>query len=439
MSLKRSLILAFAGLLTLLSILSAGFSYISARTEAWDMMDTQQRQIARFVGSGSELKGTLKDPAIYDPEDSFVVEIIHNDGTPTVISEPKTMLPQTIEPEFSTFENTDGQWRLYTLVTDKRTIRVAQQLSVRNEIAAESALGAALPFLFAIPLSWLIATGLVAAIIKQLTGVAQKVEQRSVGDTTPIDIEDVPLEAQPLITAMNGALARVEAAREQQSIFLANAAHELRTPLAAITLQIGNLKRIVKDVATAERVADVEAGAKRAAALTDQLLKLARQDANTRPLERKPVSLDSLITGVTSGLSTLAQSRSVTLAFCLHESVMVNGDAVDFHVLVETLIDNAVRYTPMGSTVDVGLSTQNQRAVITISDTGPGIPPEHLSRVFERFYRAALQDQSGSGLGLSIAKLIADRHKIEITLANRIGQSGLEAKLIFPVDQNFKT
>jgi two-component system, OmpR family, sensor kinase len=431
-SLKRSLILAFAGLLTLLSVMSASFSYVSARTEAWDMMDTQQRQIARFVGSGAELAAALKDPAIYDPEDSFVVEIIPKDGTPTVMSEPGTALPAKIVPDFSTFENLDGKWRLFTLIAEQRIVRVAQQLNARNEIAAESALGAALPFVFAIPLSWMIATFLVAAIIKQLTAVAQKVEQRSLGDTTPIGLEEVPLEVQPLITAMNGALARVEAAREQQTIFLANAAHELRTPLAAMILQIGNLKRAVKDKGLAERVADVEAGAKRATALTEQLLKLARQDANARPVGNNPVELATTITEVQNGLSTLAQSRSVTLAFNPHESVMANGDAVDFRVLVETLMDNAVRYTPIGGAVDVVLSIQNQHAVITINDTGPGIPLEHLSRVFERFYRAALQDQSGSGLGLSIAKLIADRHKIEITLANRIGQSGLEAKLIFP-------
>ncbi len=432
MSLKRSLILAFAGLLTVLGILSATFAYISASSEAWDMMDAQQNQIARFAANGPLLQTPVNALPGFEAEDDFVVDIADKNSGAHFRSHSGVTLPNEIIGGFSAFTDTNGEWRLYTLVTEARIVRVAQPVAARNDIAADSALGATLPFLFAIPVSWLLITALVAAVIRRLTIVADTVNQKTPGDTTPIATDDAPLEIRPLINAVNGALARQQSALEQQSDFLANAAHELRTPLAAIGLQIGNLKRVAKEPVVIERIKELESGAKRAAALTDQLLRLARQETSGSKASNEIVSLNETLSAVIAGLQPLANERRIDLALPLLQPFKTRGYQADIHVALETLLDNAIRYSQAGSKVEVTIQQQKNQVVLTVTDNGPGISEDDLPHIFERFYRAAGQEEPGSGLGLAIAKMIADRNGFSISLENRQNNQGLQAKLIFP-------
>ena len=241
-----------------------------------------------------------------------------------------------------------------------------------------------------------------------------------------------PVEIRPLINAVNGALARQQSALEQQSDFLANAAHELRTPLAAIGLQIGNLKRVAKEPLVVERIKELESGAKRAAALTDQLLRLARQEASESWTKDQIVSLDETLSAVITGLEPLANERKVGVSLLPMEHLVTNGNAADIHLALETLIDNAIRYSPPNSQVEVGAQQQNNEITVTVTDNGPGISADDLPHIFERFYRAAGQEEPGSGLGLAIAKMIADRNGLGIGLENRRNTQGLQANLIFP-------
>jgi two-component system, OmpR family, sensor kinase len=429
MSLRNALILAFAALLTLLGILAAIFAFLSARNEAWDMLDSQQRQIAIYVGDGAAVSKSASSSPTDQADQDFVVEVTFKNGMPPRRSRPDMTLPLVVTPEFTTFSNADGEWRLFTLIGNDRVVRVAQQTNVRDELAADSALTAALPFLLGIPLSWFIVTWLVAAIIRQLTKVVQTVDSRTLSDTSPISMDNVPSEIAPLVSAMNRALNRSQDAMDQQRAFLANAAHELRTPLAAVGLQIGNLKRAIGDPALKERVADLEAGAKRATKLTEQLLVLASQDAAELPLPHETFKLDTLIAKVVAGMAMLAESREVGLQAFVLQPVILTGCPADLHVLLETVVDNAIRYTSAGGAVDVSLRVDGQTPVLTVTDTGPGINETDLPKVFDRFFRAVSQDQPGSGLGLSIAKMIADRNGYSILLTNRPGKSGLVVQI----------
>jgi two-component system, OmpR family, sensor kinase len=429
MSLRSALILAFAALLTLLGVLAAIFAFVSARNEAWDMLDSQQRQIAIYVGDGAAISKLPSSSPADQADQDFIVEVTFKNNMPPRRSHPDVTLPLELTPEFSTFSNADGEWRLFTLIGNDRVVRVAQQTNVRNELAADSAFTAALPFLLGIPLSWFIVTWLVAAIIRQLTKVVQRVDSRTLSDTSPISMDNVPPEIAPLVSAMNRALSRSQEAMDQQRAFLANAAHELRTPLAAVGLQIGNLKRAIGDPTLKERVADLEAGAKRATKLTEQLLALARQDAAELPLTHETFKLDALVTKVVAGMTMLAESRDVKLRIVGLQPIFLTGCLADLHVLLETVLDNAIRYTAAGGSVDVSLRADGQTSVVAVSDTGPGIDESDLPKVFDRFFRAVSQDQPGSGLGLSIAKMIADRHRYSIALANRTGKSGLVVQI----------
>ena len=331
---------------------------------------------------------------------------------------------------FSAFRDAVGSWRVFSLVLPERVVQVGQQIHVRQELATEAALRSLVPFLLAIPSFWLVVDRAVVRIFRRLDTVTQSVEMREVSDTSALPVDQVPREVLPLIRAMNGLLTRLRHAMDSQRAFVSDAAHELRTPLTALGLEIGNL-RSGADTALSERLGDLEAAARRASGLTAQLLRLARHEAEPDATERKAFALDALVVEVLGDLVPLAAGKGIDLGMSERTSAGIVSNARDIRVLLEVLIENAVRYTPEAGCVDVAIGADRNEITVAITDTGPGIAPEAMPRVYERFFRAAGQDIEGSGLGLAIARVIAERHAIELTLANRTCCSGLTATLRF--------
>ncbi len=432
-SLRRVTLLTLVGLLTSVGIVGAVWAYVSARMEAGEFLDLQQQQVARFVGDLSFVPPKNAALPPHEKEDDYVVAVTYRDGRPAQTSNPKIAIPDATETGFSELRQNGVTWRVFSLVTAGRTVQVAQQMAVRRELAAGAAAQAALPLLVALPLSWLLLGLITARIFARLERVADGIARRDSADTTPIPLEQVPSEILPLVEAVNDLLERLRVAMQRQKAFLSDAAHELRTPLTAITLQIGNLRgAIPDDPALAERLDDIEAGARRAAALTHQLLRIARYDAEAdRPRAQDRVCLDDLVTEVVAGLVPLAESRSIDLGILERQPATVTGRAADLRTMIEVLVDNAVRYTAEGGTVDVGLGRQDGSPAVVVSDTGPGVRDELLPRLAERFVRGQPGDSEGSGLGLAIAQAIAVRHGVALTLANRRDRAGFEATLRF--------
>ena len=432
MSLRRSLVLTFSVILTLLAVAATAYAYVSALREASELLDLQQRQIARFVGDDNSLSAPDLQLPDTDSDEDYVIEISYADGRALRRSGTGGPLPAAAATGFSEFTNTEGNWRMFTLAGAARTVKVAQQTQLRDELAANSAVQAALPFLLAIPLFWLIVHWIVGAIMSRLTRVADAVARRAPGDAEPVAAGDIPAEIRPLVAAMNGALMRSRAAIEQQRAFLSDAAHELRTPLAAVTLQIGNLKQVVSGPQTAERLKDLEQGVRRASLVTDQLLRLARHEAGKHESVTERLQLDEVTKAVIASLVPLAGARNIDIGLTRCDAFGLSGVPRDLHVLLSAFVENAIRYSAPGGSVDISLEASGAAAAVTVTDTGPGIPEAMLPRVFDRFFRAAARDYEGSGLGLSIAKAIADRHGVGIELRNRDdGKTGLVARLQF--------
>ncbi len=432
MSLSRSLILAFSLLLTLIGFLAAGFAFWSAQVETWGLLDLQQHQIARFVGDGSSLSVSETALPDHETDEDYIVEVVYADGRDIRRSSTAIAIPDPSPEGFSEFDTGNTRWRLLTLAGADYVTKVAQQTVVRDELATNAALGAAVPFLVAIPFSWWLVYWLVGLVIRRLTEVTRQVEDRSPTDTTPISLVRVPTEARPLVEAMNGALTRLRSVLDQQRAFLSDAAHELRTPLAAVTLQVGNLKAHMTDRGVADRVGELERGVRRAVMVTDQLLRLARQEAEERPAHDDGVALDTLALEVAGALSPVADAKGVDLGFVRVDAVNVAGYANDFRVMIECLVDNAIKYTQPGGEIDVSVSFDGETALLTITDTGPGIPDALKDRVFDRFYRLIDTGVEGSGLGLAIARTVADRYSVHLQISNRRDRSGLIAILTFP-------
>lgn len=292
--------------------------------------------------------------------------------------------------------------------------------------AHSAAIAALLPLLFAIPVVWLVISLVLGRAFRRLARLTEEIGGRDATDTTVIALDHAPSEVRPLVVAMNGLLARLRGLMDQQRDFVADAAHQLRTPLAALTLEVGNLRAGASD-----RLPFVEAAVRRASALAAQLLRLARQEAGPRRA-RVAVALLPLVNEVIGALAPLAIARNIDLGLVAQVDAIALGDREDFYTLVEIVLENALRYTPAGGTVDVAMRRAPAGTEIAIRDTGPGIPPAALPRVFERFFRVEGQDAEGSGLGLAIADLVAQRHGVTLSICNLATPGGLEAVLSFP-------
>lgn len=430
MSLRRTAFIWLAGLMAIIGVCAATASYLLAKNEASDFLDNQLRQIARYVGDVPPAPAVGSDGVPHDPEDDFIIQVWDATGQLLRQSHPSIDIRREPGTGFANISTDSNNWRVYTLTTPNRTVQVSQEMSVRQELATNAALQSALPVAVLIPLSLLTLSWIIDRIMTRLNRMAVAVASREATSDDPVPIDDVPSEVIPFVSSINLLLARLRALLEQQRRFVSDAAHELRTPLSALQIQIDNLRHSDRDGLFADRLAEVEAGIGRATNLVSKLLRLARYDAREPPLALEPIDLVKLAVDTVARLTPLAESRSIDLGVTSRHPSKAIGALADFEIILGNLVENALRYTPQGGTVDVAVQVTGKEARIEVRDTGPGIQEEEMARVFERFFRARPQDAEGNGLGLAIAKAAAERNKARLSLAPREDRPGLIACLI---------
>ena len=411
--------------------------YRNALVEADAFFDYHLRQTALILRD--EPVEYLLAPQIprADAAYDFVVQVWSLDGVRMYQSRPHAVLPGVITLGFATVTTSGGAWRVFGVQSLTKVIQVAQPMSVRRQRAVELALETLKPFALLLPglalLIWL-AVGRALEPLQRLTAL---VKARRVNALEPLPDTPLPDEVRPLATALNDLLARLRAALERERAFMADAAHELRTPLTALHLQMGMLARASSEAERAAATERLSAGVQRAIRLVEQLLSLARQEPRA-VTQRMPVRLDELAREVVAELVPLADAGRIDLGVSSAQALSVRGDADDLRTLLRNLVDNAVRYTGAGGRVDVSVELEEaggaRAARLTVSDDGPGIPPEERERVFDRFHRRAGATPPGSGLGLSIVKSIADAHGATLTLAGGASGKGLSVTVSFRQD-----
>jgi two-component system OmpR family sensor kinase/two-component system sensor histidine kinase QseC len=432
-SLRHTLRISLLVLLTSLGAIAAIASYWIAGLEADEFFDDQLRQIALYVWDAPKgyRPGIIVAPS-HDPEDDFLIQVWDRNGSLLVSSNTAIAMPRGVSAGYTDAEVAGIGWRIYTQVDPARTVQVSQQVEVREETAPQASLNAVIPIALLIPLSWLVLNWIIGRIIGRLDRVAMDIAARDAESAEPIPTSAAPVEILPLITALNDLVLRLQATLHQQRRFVADAAHELRTPLAAISLQVGNLAAAIgADSKYAQRLADLKAGSTRASALVGQLLKLARVESGTASPQKQAVALLPLVVECLERIAPLTEHKAIDLGLDQNAEPEIEGVEDEIRILIDNLLDNAIRYTPAGGTIDVILRTGRSAPTLEVCDTGPGIPEAALPRVLERFYRASSADVEGSGLGLAIAKAAADRNHVTLTLTNRIDRSGLRAVLVF--------
>lgn len=428
-SLRRTVMVYVTILLVIVGLSAAATAYVFVRYEVNSFQDNALQEVA--LNAGLIYRHDIEPRIDAELEDQLVVQIWDHAGTVLHRSGPPVDMPHQATLGYHDVTAGGEHWRVFLAKDPQHEVQISQRWSAREEVAAYAAAGAAMPLLAAIPIAWLLISWAVRRVLSGLADLSLDIGRRGVDAKDALSLAGVPSEVTPLVGAMNALIERHQQALDAQRRFVSDAAHELRTPLAALQIQIDNLR--ARDMAPTERdmAAELLAGIRRAAYTVNQLLTMARADAS---LETDPETVDvNVLTRLTvADFGAVAGSKHIVLTIDAHSDLRITTRAPDLRLILSNLIDNAVRYTPSGGSIVIRTELLERAIVISVIDNGPGISELALPKIFDRFYRAAPQETEGTGLGLSIAKAAADRNGMTIAIANREDGIGLVAIVTIP-------
>jgi two-component system OmpR family sensor kinase len=426
-SINRRLLTLLLGGFLAIAVLAGVAVYYTARHELDEIFDYQLVQVAlAFLRQGvTPLPSSISS----EKEARLIVQVWK--GRELMYSDPsgEHLLPRTAG--FHTVYSEKGNWRVFVLRKSGKTIQVAQSTMARREISLAFTLHAVSPVLLAIPLFALFVWLSVRFGLSPLNRVADEVKSRSLSKLETISLDGIPSEVFPLVTQLNFFLERLSDAHEAQNRFVADAAHELRTPLAALALQLKVLERSDGEGERAASIDSLKNGINRVSHLVSQLLSLARLEPQTTR-NYSEILVDEMARDIVAGRSRIAEQKGVDLGVIEGEPVAIIGEVESLRALIANLVDNAVRYTPPGGIVDVTIGRGLRGAVIEVTDSGPGIPSGERDAVFQRFYRCTGNGEAGSGLWLAIVRSALDRLGGNIVLADGCDGKGLRVTVEVP-------
>jgi len=414
-SVQLRLSIALSVAVLIVALLAGVFAYVSAFDEALEMQDNTLRQVAALF---ERQHMTLAYPppgqvVADDNEESRVVVQYLADGARAAAdsdAEIPLPLPTTLADGLSTLTVGGEPFRVLVKTTSAGLrIAVAQETGARDRDARESAWRGLLPFLILFPVLLLVIADLVRKLFRPIEQLAAEIDLRDEQELHPIDERHLPTEVRPFVRAINRLLLRVTQSMTTQRRFVADAAHELRSPLTALSLQAERLASVELPSLARERLQLLRRGIERGRKLIDQLLGLASaQSAINGRVE--PVSVHGVYRRVLEDLLPLAEDKAIDIGLEGGPDRQVLISQEDLLTLVKNLVDNAIRYTPQGGRVDLSVAQVQDEILLQVSDSGPGIAVAERERVFDPFHRGLGSDEVGSGLGLAIVKAIADRH-----------------------------
>ncbi|SDY54927.1 two-component system, OmpR family, sensor kinase/two-component system, OmpR family, sensor histidine kinase QseC [Variovorax sp. YR634] len=367
---------------------------------------------------------------------AFVIQIWNGRGELLVSSWPALAVARQPAEGLSTVRmgsGDDGVWRIYSTApvadADRFQVQVIQNGGFVRRLVAKRALSSTAPIALLLPLSLAVLWLVVWASSRKLRSVVLDVAAQDERSLSELSVSRVPDEIAPLVEAFNSLLGRLRQAFAAQRRFVQDAAHELRTPIAAIGLQLDNMRAEVPAESIAEHYTHLKGGVTRAQHLIEQLLRLSRQESSTEPEAPESLDVASVLRDSVAQLMVVADRRRIDIGFEGETSATVTAPPAELRSVFDNLIDNALRHSPEGGVVDVRLHEVEGRPVVDVLDNGPGIPPELIDRAFDRFFRVPGNPTEGSGLGLAIARMAALRNGLRIVLANRHDAQGRPAGL----------
>lgn len=410
----------------LVAVVTGALSFLFAFDEAHELQDESLRQTASLID--------------HVPSADEIILVNGNRGSDT----DSDLLILNLNP-FSdpvlfglvdglhTLDQSGTKYRAFIrTLPDTARIAILQKTELRDEIANDSAIRTLLPLLILVPILLLVVTWLVRKIFLPIGVLAQEIDSRGDLELHAVPEENLPREIQPFVHAINRLFVRVAQSVQNQQRFLADAAHELRSPIAALSLQAERLSACDLNPEARERAVRLQKGIERSRRLLGQLLSMARAQSNP-VVERGPISLLGVCTHVLEDAMPLAQAKGVDLGMDEDtQDALVHAEETEVLLIVRNLVDNAIRYGRTGGMVDLGIHHEPDWVVFTVEDNGSGIAQVDRQRVFDPFFRVSGLEQTGSGLGLAIVKGLVDGlgGKIELLDSSRFS-TGLVVKVYF--------
>lgn len=433
-SLRARLLFFLLAAIVLAAGTQALVAYRTVLKEADEIFDYHMQQMAMSLRAGLPPSAAVGGIGSADQNFEFVVQVWTADGERIFESADRAALPQIAVLGFADVQARGTTYRVYSMQARGLVIQVAQDMAVRRQMAGALALRTVMPVGLMAPILMLVVWWVVSRSLAPVARVRTQVAARQADDLSPVNESGLPEEVRPLVHELNLLFERVRHAFEAQKHFVADAAHELRSPLAALKLQVQGLQRAHDEATREVAVGRLTAGIDRATRLVEQMLALARHEASVASgTAATPVDLAELARLAISDVVAAAQARRIDIGVDeASAAATVTGHAEALRMLLRNLLDNAVKYTPEGGRVDLRITADGDGTALIVEDSGPGLPAEERERVLDRFYRAGASQASGSGLGLAIVKSIADLHGASVALGASERLGGLRAVVRFP-------
>ncbi|MBK8338314.1 MAG: sensor histidine kinase N-terminal domain-containing protein [Sterolibacteriaceae bacterium] len=442
-------------LLTLLVVAVCGgiavmISYRNALHEADELLDAQMAESAQTLlalnaqhGPATPAVGETIAGATGEPRHKYQIKLMfqlwHDEasGAHLVLRSPNAPAAMLLGGQQAGFVTADWQgrpWRFYSQRDPAQSMLaiVGQDFAIREELATETARHGVVPFVAGLPVLALLLFIAIRAACAPVRRLADDLATRDPDNLQPVAIGNVAREIEPVTDALNRLFARLESTLQNERRFTADAAHELRNPLAALIAQLqvaqmgeggGEGRSVLKKC---------EHGARRMSHLVEQMLTLSRLDVGPAAPAREPLDLAAETAAVCADLGPAAIAGGLALALDAPGPLPLRGQAELLRVMLRNLIDNAIRYTPAGGRIDVSLMREGAWAVCAVQDDGPGVPADQLALLGQRFRRLGPHEVEGVGLGLSIVRRIVELHGGRIDFANIPSPHGLRVTLRLP-------
>lgn len=434
-SLQGRLLLLVIGVVVVVWTAAASLTWVDARHELDELLDAHLAQaaallVAREAADLEEPLG-IDAPTLHRYAPRVAFQIVH-EGEMVLRSAEAPLEPMGTEEGFHTVTIAGTRWRVFTALgpDGDELVHVGEQVSSRTSILFALMRSMLWPTLLALPLLAGAAWWAVRHSMSPLLGLSQRLAQRRPDELQLLQLQDAPLEVAPLVDALNALFLRIGTLLESERRFTADAAHELRTPIAAIRAHAQVALAASDDASRQHALNATVQGCDRASRLVDQLLTLSLADAGR--LQARTVELGELVRQVAADVAPRALARHQALLLQVPAACPVRGDATLLAVLVRNLLDNAVRYSPVSAQVSVGVRAHDGRVLLSVEDSGPGLGEADRRRLGERFFRVPGTEQSGSGLGWSIVRRIAALHGAEVRVQPSARLSGLSVELVLP-------